>query len=292
MNLRILILLATIFWCSFTNANDAHITIEPKNWEQGVITAEIDVSPAEFDRLILVFLNLEMAPTLATESKNKFSGWYLTDNEKHLDYNQLWIGDILTAGKSKLTMKISLPAMMQKSNGSDGRSIYKLKLCTNPSNGLHEFLPSEQKVEIIEISKITFLVNEGYDIIDFGEGWKKKDDNWLECKIQKNKSFDSFVKFGKQSLSSSINKLIQLLIAFIVGIGIYSVLCRVKFFKTKNGIIITHILGVLVIVVTLMLLATFKDSGLLKFTLGGLGFLTSHYLNQNGREFFKDVFKP
>ena len=189
------------------------IEITPSMEKSGNIVVNIThLKQTDYNRLILLTLPMELTPCLPVSNgiSQKFNGcWYIDRNNK----TQLWIGNILQAGKTDLQMQIILPDMMR--NSDNVNHSYKLNICTNYSDGLHKFLSLAQN-DSTEIVFVTEPDNE----------WKKKDENERIYIIPfQNQEASTYLIFGVPNVENTIKFISLMIVSFIfclfAGLGLY-----------------------------------------------------------------------
>ena len=204
------------------------IEITPSMEKSGNIVVNIThLKQTDYNRLILLTLPMELTPCLPVSngnSQNINGCWYIDRNNK----TQLWIGNILQAGKTDLQMQIILPDMMR--NSDNVNHSYKLNICTNYSDGLHKFLSLAQNdsTEIVFVNKIIFKGNKKYPVLETepDNEWKKKDENERIYIIPfQNQEASTYLIFGVPNVENTIKFISLMIVSFIfclfAGLGLY-----------------------------------------------------------------------
>lgn len=221
-----------MFWRSFAMAQIGpyvEIEITPSIEKSGNIIVNItNLKQTNYNRLILLTLPMELTPCLPVPNgiSQKFNGcWYIDQNNSK---TQLWIGNILQAGKTDLKMQIILPNMMR--NSDNVNHSYKLNICTNYSDGLHKFLSltHNDSTEIVFANKIVFKGNRNYPVLktEPDDDWKKRDENERVYIISsQHQEANTYLIFGVPNVADTIKFIGIMIISFMVclfmGLGLY-----------------------------------------------------------------------
>lgn len=232
MRQKINLIIFFLLWGVFVIAQPkpyVEIEITPSLEKSGNIVVNIiNLKHTNYDRLILLTLPMELTPCLPVSKgiSQKFNGcWYIDqDNNK----TQLWIGNILQAGRTSLQMQIILPDMMR--NSDNVSHSYKLNICTNYSDGLHKFLSltHNDSTEIVFVNKIVFKGNKEYPVLktEPENEWRKKDENERIYIIPfQNQEANTYLIFGVPNVADTIKFIGLMIMSFIVcllaGLGLY-----------------------------------------------------------------------
>lgn len=232
MKQKIKFIVFLAFWGVFAIAQAqpyVEIEIIPSMEKSGNIIVNItNLKQTNYNRLILLTLPMELTPCLPVPNgtSQKFNGcWYIDrDNNK----SQLWIGNILQAGKTDLQMQMRLPNMMRKSDNVSHS--YKLHIRTNYNDGLHKFLSltHNDSTEIVFANKIVFKGNKEYPVLEAEPEieWRKRDENErIYILPSQNQEANTFLIFGVPNVADTINFMLKvippLLCNLLFGVGLY-----------------------------------------------------------------------
>jgi hypothetical protein len=238
------------------------IAITPSEEKSGSIVINIsNLKSTDYNRLILLTLPMELTPSLPIGVvSHKFNGCWYIDNEKNK--TQLWLGNVLTAGKTDLQMQMELPNMMRSSDNV--HHSYKLILCPNYLDGLHKFLSLTDKdsTEIVFANKIIFKGNQKYPVLSTEPAnlWEKTDENVRKYTFSiQNSDVTTYLVFGVPNVVDTIKFLsavfLSLIVSFFAGLGLYN-----KIQKSKQQIVLVIVSGLFVSgIIFIVLFALFNN---------------------------------
>lgn len=233
------------------------IKITPSAERSGNIDVDIsNMKSKNYDRLVLLTLPMELAPSLPVGVSHKFNGsWYIDNNQNK---TQLWLGNILLSGQTTLKMQMELPNMMRHSDNINHS--HKLLICTNHSEGLHKFLSltDTDSTEIVSASKIIFIGNKKYPVLKTEPEnlWTTTDENVREYTFSpQNETANTYLIFGVPNADDIIKFVCAASVAFIVsffaGFGFSK-----KFQNKKQQKVILIISFILISSILIIILST------------------------------------